>query len=90
MNFKEDFEYYLQCKFEDLEIEAPHTIEEIVRHTDINYIIPLKSELFVSKSATNQYKKLLNKVYLSLRNAGHSDQDELGKLYEEISLTLNK
>ena len=57
MNFKEDFEYYLTKKFEDLEIEAPYTIQEIVRHIEINYIIPLQSECFCLKQELNKIKK---------------------------------
>lgn len=53
MNFKEDFEYYLQKKFNELELDYPYTIEEIVRHVDINYIIPLQAECFKLNKSIN-------------------------------------
>ena len=77
MNFNEDFEYYLQKKFEELELDYPHTVTDIVRHTDVNYIIPLKSELFVMT-------KLLKEVAATLRNGGYDDNTVFGKLYLKL------
>lgn len=77
MNFKEDFEYYLQKKFEELELDYPNTVTDIVRHTDVNYIIPLKSELFVMT-------KLLKDVAVTIRNGGYDDNTVFGKLYLKL------
>lgn len=74
---------YLQNKFEDLEITAPYTIEEIVKYFEVNYLIPLKAHNF-------QLYQLLDKINISLRNGGYSSHEELGKLYEETNLILNK
>lgn len=56
--------------------------DELLRFIDLE-VIPLKAKLF-------QTHQLLNKINIALRNGGYSSHEELGKLYEETNLILNK
>ena len=57
MNFKEDFEYYLTKEFDAANVSNSFLVEQIVRHIEVNYIIPLRSECFTLQQELNKIKK---------------------------------